>query len=128
MKEIKTFEQRKEELLKKGKEKGVLTYEELAENLKGLELDADSLDELYNAFHDNNIEIISENFEDEDDSDDDGEEISIEDVALPKNASINDPVRMYLKEACLVLMKNLLYLKELKKAMKKLKDYLQSLT
>ncbi len=98
MKEIKTFEQRKEELLKKGKEKGVLTYEELAENLKGLELDADSLDELYNAFHDNNIEIIPENFEDEDDSDDDGEEISIEDVALPKNASINDPVRMYLKE------------------------------
>ena len=98
MKEIKTFEQRKEELLKKGKEKGVLTYEELAESLKGLELDADSLDELYNAFHDNNIEIISENFEDEDDSDDDGDEISIEDVALPKNASINDPVRMYLKE------------------------------
>ena len=45
-----------------------------------------------------NKEIISENFEDEDDSDDDGEEISIEDVALPKNASINDPVRMYLKE------------------------------
>ncbi len=98
MKEIKTFEQRKEKLLKKGKEKGVLTYEELAESLKGLELDADSLDELYNAFHDNNIEIISENFEDEDDSDDADDEISIEDVALPKNASINDPVRMYLKE------------------------------
>ena len=98
MKEIKTFEQRKEELLKNGKEKGVLTYEELAESLKGLELDADSLDELYNAFHDNNIEIISENFEDEDDSDDADDEISIEDVALPKNASINDPVRMYLKE------------------------------
>lgn len=98
MKEIKTFEQRKEELLKKCKEKGVLTYEELAESLKGLELDADSLDELYNAFHDNNIEIISENFEDEDDSDDADDEISIEDVALPKNASINDPVRMYLKE------------------------------
>ena len=98
MKEIKTFEQRKEELLKKGKEKGVLTYEELAESLKGLELDADSLDELYNAFHDNNIEIISENFEDKDDSDDADDEISIEDVALPKNASINDPVRMYLKE------------------------------
>ena len=98
MKEIKTFEQRKEELLKKGKEKGVLTYEELAESLKGLELDADSLDDLYNAFHDNNIKIISENFEDDDDDDDAGEEISIEDVALPKNASINDPVRMYLKE------------------------------
>ena len=98
MKEIKTFEERKKELLKKGKEKGVITYEELAESLKGLELDADSLDELYNAFHDNNIDIISENFEDEEDSDDDGDALVIEDVDLPKNASINDPVRMYLKE------------------------------
>ncbi len=98
MKEIKTFEQRKEELLKKGKEKGTLTYEELAESLKGLEMDADSLDELYNAFHDNNIEIISENFEDEDDSSDEGDALAIEDISLPKNASINDPVRMYLKE------------------------------
>ncbi len=98
MKEIKTFEERKKELLEKGKEKGVLTYEELAESLKGLELDADSLDDLYNAFHDNNIEIISENFEDEEDSSDDGDALVIEDVSLPKNASINDPVRMYLKE------------------------------
>ena len=97
MKEIKTFEQRKEELLKKGKEQGTLTYEELAEALKGLEMDADSLDELYNAFHDNNIEIISENFEDEDE-DDEGDALVIDDVSLPKNASINDPVRMYLKE------------------------------
>jgi len=98
MKEIKTFEERKKELLEKGKEKGVLTYEELAESLKGLELDADSLDDLYNAFHDNNIEIISENFEDEEDSSEDGDALVIEDVSLPKNASINDPVRMYLKE------------------------------
>ncbi len=98
MKEIKTFEERKKELLEKGKEKGVLTYEELAEALKGLEMDADSLDELYNAFHDNNIEIISENFEDEEESSDEGDALAIDDVALPKNASINDPVRMYLKE------------------------------
>ncbi len=98
MKEIKTFEQRKKELLEKGKEKGVLTYEELAESLKGLELDSDSLDDLYNAFHENNIEIISEDFDTEDEGEDDGEALILEDVALPKNASINDPVRMYLKE------------------------------
>ena len=97
MKEIKTFEQRKKELLEKGKEKGFLTFEELAESLKGLELDSDSLDDLYNAFHDNNIDVISENFED-DDSNDDDSALVIDDVALPKNASINDPVRMYLKE------------------------------
>lgn len=98
MKEIKTFEQRKKELIAAGKKKGVLTYEELAESLKGLELDSDSLDELYNAFHENNIEIISEDFDDADDTTDEGEALSLEDVALPKNASINDPVRMYLKE------------------------------
>lgn len=98
MKEIKTFEQRKKELIAAGKKKGVLTYEELAESLKGLELDSDSLDELYNAFHENNIEIISEDFDDADDTTDEGNALSLEDVALPKNASINDPVRMYLKE------------------------------
>ena len=98
MKEIKTFEQRKKELIEEGKKKGFLTYEELAENLKGLELDSDSLDELYNAFHENNIEITSEEFSDEDVTEDDGEVLIIEDVDLPKNANINDPVRMYLKE------------------------------
>ena len=99
MKEIKTFEQRKKELIEEGLKEGVLTYEKLAESLKGLELDSDSLDELYNAFHENNIEIISEDFSDENETDDEnGEAIIIEDVDLPKNASINDPVRMYLKE------------------------------
>ena len=98
MKEIKTFEERKKELIEKGKEKGTLTYEELAESLKGLELDSDSLDELYNLFHENNIEIISEdmNEDDEDAADDDA--LIIEDVDLPHTANINDPVRMYLKE------------------------------
>ena len=58
--EIKTFEQRKNELVKKGKEKGYITYEELAASLKGLDLDADSLDDLYNAFNENNIAVVSE--------------------------------------------------------------------
>ena len=45
MNEIKTFEERKLELVKKGKEKGFITYEELAGALKGLDLDAHALDE-----------------------------------------------------------------------------------
>ena len=98
MEEIKTFEQRKKELIDKGKKTGILTYEELAASLKDLELDSDSLDDLYNAFHENNIEIISEDFSDEDDAADDEDMLVIEDVELPKNANINDPVRMYLKE------------------------------
>ena len=54
--EIKDFEQRKEALIKKGKELGFITYEELANGLKGLDVDSDSLDELYNSLIENNIE------------------------------------------------------------------------
>ena len=46
MREIKSFEERKEELVKLGKESGFITYEQLANVLKGLELDSESLDEL----------------------------------------------------------------------------------
>ena len=58
--EIKTFDERKEELVKKGKQKGYITYEELAASLKGLDLDADALDELYNLFNENSIAVVSE--------------------------------------------------------------------
>ena len=93
--EIKTFEERKEELVKLGKSKGYITYEELAFNLKGLELDSDSLDELYNIFNENNIAIVSE---DEDSSSDSVDKLLLDDNALTKNLTIDDPVRMYLKE------------------------------
>ena len=92
--EIKTFEERKKELVAKGKEKGFVTYEELAASLKGLDLDADSLDDLYNAFNENNIAIISEG--EEDSSSDSG--LLLDDSTLTKDLTINDPVRMYLKE------------------------------
>ena len=96
MNEIKTFEERKKALMKLGKEKGYVTFEELAENLRGLEMDSDSLDELYNMFHDMGIEVVSEEVEDNDESVNGGETIG--DLSIPKTVSINDPVRMYLKE------------------------------
>ncbi len=92
--EIKTFEERKKALIKIGKDKGYISFEELADELKGLDLDNDSLDDLYNVFQDLGIEIVSE---EEDDDDDESKEM-FQDLALPKNVSINDPVRMYLKE------------------------------
>ena len=101
MNEIKTFEERKEELLKQGKENGFLTFEELAQALKGLEMDAESLDNLYNFLNDNNIEVVADSEVTEDgegDTDLSVEELLNEDLSLPKNLSINDPVRMYLKE------------------------------
>ncbi len=98
MSEIKTFEERKQLLLKKGKENGFLTFAELAESLKGLEMDSDSLDDLYNFLNDNNIEVVADSEISEDDSSDDGADLALDDISLPKNLSINDPVRMYLKE------------------------------
>ena len=95
--EIKSFEERKKELVKVGKEKGFITYEELANALKGLDLDSDALDDLYNTFNENNIAIVSE----DEDASAGGEaidKIMLDDDSLTKDLTINDPVRMYLKE------------------------------
>ena len=94
--EIKSFDERKQELVKKGKEKGFISYEELAASLKGLELDADSLDELYNLFNENNIAIVS--VDETIDTESGSEKILLDDNTLTKDLTINDPVRMYLKE------------------------------
>ena len=96
MNEIKTFDERKKALMKIGKEKGYITFEELADNLKGLEMDSDSLDELYNLFHDMGIEVVSDDVDDT--SDESGSGVGLDDLSIPKTISINDPVRMYLKE------------------------------
>ena len=96
MNEIKTFDERKKTLIKIGKEKGYITFEELADNLKGLEMDSDSLDELYNLFHDMGIEVVSDDVDDT--SDESGSGVGLDDLSIPKTISINDPVRMYLKE------------------------------
>ena len=94
--EIKTFEERKEELVKLGKEKGFITYEELANKLKGLDLDGDSLDDLYNVFNENSIAVVSE--EESDSGAGSVESLLLDDTSLTKDLTINDPVRMYLKE------------------------------
>ena len=99
--EIKTLEERKEKLLADGKKQGYITYEQLADELKGLDIDSDSLDELYNALVNEGIDIVSD---DEDDNSDDpskvelDDTIQVEDITLTKDVKINDPVRMYLKE------------------------------
>ena len=98
--EIKSFEARKEELINKGKENGFITYEQLATELKGLDLDSDSLDELYNSLIENNIQVVTEEDIDDDGENDGGEDIELilQDSNIAKELTINDPVRMYLKE------------------------------
>lgn len=91
--EIKTFDERKNELVKLGKKQGYITYDDLANALKGLDLDSDSLDDLYNTFSENNIPVVSE-----EETDSGNDKILLDDNTLTKDLNINDPVRMYLKE------------------------------
>ena len=95
--EIKSFEERKQDLLELGKKNdNKVTFEEIAEHLKGIEPDSDSLDELYNMFMQNGIEIVSNEVTDEED-DEEEDNVIISDSSK-KDIKINDPVRMYLKE------------------------------
>lgn len=97
--EIKTLDERKKKLLALGKKQGFVTYEQLAEELKGLEIDSDSLDDLYNSLMQADIEIVTEDGSDEEaDGSDITDQIQVEDLTLSKDVKINDPVRMYLKE------------------------------
>ena len=96
--EIKTVDDRKRSLIEKGKQNGYITYEELAEELKGLEVDSDTLDDLYNTLMENSIEIISDTTDNSEDDDENPGDLVVEDLTLSKDIKINDPVRMYLKE------------------------------
>ena len=100
VKEIKSFEERKEELIEMGKKNGRITYEELATALKGLDVDNDSLDDLYNTLMENNIDVVGEEDESAEGVPKDlkDEPIILDDAEITKDININDPVRMYLKE------------------------------
>ena len=96
--EIKTIDERKEKLLTLGKNQGFITYEQLADQLKGLDVDSDTLDELYNVLVENNIDIVSEDGSDDASGEEITQDMSVENLTLSKDVKINDPVRMYLKE------------------------------
>jgi RNA polymerase primary sigma factor len=98
--EIKTLDERKAELIEEGKKNGFITFERLADALKGLELDADSLDSLYNALMEAGISVVTEDDANAGSGKDmiEEEPILLSDEDLVKDVNINDPVRMYLKE------------------------------
>ena len=94
---IKTFEERVKELVKEGKGNGFLTYEQIAKKTIDLDLDNNSLDELYNTLTENQIEVRAE--DDEEPIKLEEEDIEIIDIPNEsKDMSVNDNVRMYLKE------------------------------
>ena len=105
MVEIKTLDERKKELIELGHKKGFITFEELANSLKGLEVDSDTLDDLYNTFVINDIKVVSESDVKDDghggkkvEAKQDEKELVLSEEEITKDVNINDPVRMYLKE------------------------------
>ncbi len=96
--EIKTLDERKDKLLALGKKQGYITYEQLADELKGLDVDSDSLDELYNALMEAEIDVVAEDGSDDASGAEITHDVAVEDLTLSKDVKINDPVRMYLKE------------------------------
>ena len=98
-----TAEMRKQilhELLEQGKKNGELTYNEIAAKCEALEMDADQIEKIYDFLEKQGVEVIG-NFEDdlpeiEDDFNITEDELA--DLSVPESVSIDDPVRMYLKE------------------------------
>lgn len=93
-------------LMEMGKDSGSLTYKEIEDILGDIDLDKDQMEDVYDSLTSMGIEVLAESEEEELDSDSDVEAPAVEeeeeeadyDLTLPKGISIDDPVRMYLKE------------------------------
>ena len=91
---------RVKELLEAGKAKGVLTYKEIIEQLGELELDTDQIDKILETLENAGIEVVNESKTVTEPEPEPILELIDEDIDLsvPEGISIDDPVRMYLKE------------------------------
>ncbi|MBQ2968309.1 MAG: RNA polymerase sigma factor RpoD [Clostridia bacterium] len=112
-------------LMDKGKKDGSLSYQEIMDALEAIDLETDQIEAIYEALENLGIEIVGDkgvpekeaktedkqgDTEDEDDIDEpneahlaaiEAEEISaeeMEDLSVPEGVSVEDHVRMYLKE------------------------------
>jgi RNA polymerase primary sigma factor len=103
-----------DELIERSKQKGTVTYKEIFNELSGLELDKNQMEVFYYRLSDAGVDIISENEDEPDElelrileSEEEEEidpsvvtpkgEVNLE-ATLPKTITVDDPVRMYLKE------------------------------
>jgi len=91
-------EERLRDVIEAGKKKGVLTYKEINDALEGAEMDAEYLDKLLGALEEMKIDVIDSEFEKEIQDEESDETDTEIDLSIPEGVSIDDPVRMYLKE------------------------------
>lgn len=88
------------ELSDEGREKGMLTYREIEDAFERVEIAPEQIEKIYEALEKMGIEIVADNIEEdfEDLQFIDVEEEENIDISIPEGISIDDPVRMYLKE------------------------------
>ena len=85
------------ELIETGKSEGVLTYKEIVELLGDIELDSEQFDRILDTLSSLNIEVVKDDALPEPAVIAETPEEEI-DISVPEGISIDDPVRMYLKE------------------------------
>ena len=83
------------ELLDKGKKKGLLTYKEIVEGLEELDLEPEQIEKFYETAEQIGIEVVRDMDEELKEIASNEEEI---DISVPDSISVDDHVRMYLKE------------------------------
>ncbi len=92
-----------QELVELGKKQGELTMGDISSKLEAVEMEPDQIERIYDFIEKQGIEIVG-NFGDEipelEEADEDFEitEDELADLSVPDSVSIDDPVRMYLKE------------------------------
>ena len=99
------FEEKLKELLVMAKKKkNILEYQEISDFFADMQLEAEQFDKILDFLEANNIDVLRITDDDSDDEIlldvDDEDEIEVEkiDLSVPDGVSIEDPVRMYLKE------------------------------
>ncbi|MBQ3232701.1 MAG: RNA polymerase sigma factor RpoD [Clostridia bacterium] len=86
------------ELIETGKSKGALTYKEIVDLFADCELDAEQFDKILDTLSELNIDVIKEaGIVDADPNANIAQDEDL-DISVPEGISIDDPVRMYLKE------------------------------
>lgn len=86
-------------LIEKGKQKGILTYNEIMDALEEIELDEEQIERIYQNLEELGIDVVGDKEEVEllDTAGDETDDLE-DDLSLPRGVSVDDPVKMYLKE------------------------------
>ena len=99
-KDEKSDAEKVQDIVKKAKAKGKITYEELAKELENT--NPDQIDKVFDAFEEMGVNILNDDFEDEPDIDDlkEVENLKLDEITETsyEGISVDDPVRMYLRE------------------------------